>query len=381
MFGLKLFSIALVFLLSLGQLQQVQLWGLSIYFSDLLIVGFVCFELARKAQRQKIISVLRKKYQSHKKILTAAFLLVSLGWLLALATPQWWLGPLHLLRLGVYGMFVYLYAGRGAAAPRQLYTATALLLAAWGLLQYLFLPDLRFIALAGYDDHFYRLTSTLLDPNFAGLIFALALSVYLSHRQLHWPKIALLLIALWLTYSRAAYLAFGLSQLYLIYRGTHRRQLILLLLAFISSLWWLPTQSGGAGVDLTRQASIWARFDKDWAILSDMQPAQMLLGQGLLIPHPHWGFPNSWPVLLLQNVGLLGGALVLLSIWRARRRAKRGQCPEVRRRLNHQQLALTLIFLSFSLFNHSLTQQTSILLYLGLLFTSETPPQSSSQSR
>lgn len=367
MFGLKLFSIVLVFLLSLGQLQQFKLFDLSIYFSDPLIVSFVLWHLWQQGSKQKIIATLKKKYQTQKEIFIPFFLLVGLGWLLAISAPQWWLGPLHLGRLVMYGLFVYFYAGCAARA-HTLYTSTALLLAGWGLLQYFLLPDLRFIAIAGYDDHFYRLASTLLDPNFAGLIFTMTLSFYLSRRALFWPTIILLLLALWLTYSRAAYLAFGLNQLYLIYRGTNRRNLILLLLVFTFSLWWLPTQSGGAGVDLTRQASILARFDKDLAILQDIRPEQVFIGQGLLVPHQTLGFPNNWLVLVYQNLGLVGSLILgLLGL----------KCAS---QLNRQQIALTLVFLCFSLFNHSLTQQTSILLYLGLMFTDETRLRSSADS-
>ena len=54
-----------------------------------------------------------------------------------------------------------------------------IILLAWGLififlgfLQYFLYPNLRNLYYLGWDDHLYRLFSTFLDPNFAGLFIA-----------------------------------------------------------------------------------------------------------------------------------------------------------------------------------------------------------------
>ena len=54
-------------------------------------------------------------------------------------------------------------------------------LAVLGLLQFIFLPDMQFLAKSGWDPHYYRIVSTFLDPNFAGAYFALTLLLLTSH--------------------------------------------------------------------------------------------------------------------------------------------------------------------------------------------------------
>jgi O-antigen ligase len=95
-----------------------------------------------------------------------------------------------------------------------LITAGALT-ATLGLFQFLFLPDLSFLAQFGWDPHYYRLASTFLDPNFMGSFLSLILLLIffsLEKNILKYKKILFLLVylALLLTFSRSAYLMFSL---------------------------------------------------------------------------------------------------------------------------------------------------------------------------
>lgn len=100
--------------------------------------------------------------------------------------------------------------------------ASALLLAIGGFTQLLVYPDLKALEEYGWDPHINRLVSTWLDPNFVGgflaMVIAISLSLSLSTKKLS-QKIGLLIIvavlglALFLTYSRSAYVALAISLL------------------------------------------------------------------------------------------------------------------------------------------------------------------------
>jgi len=89
-----------------------------------------------------------------------------------------------------------------------------------GFIQLLIFPDLSFLVVFGWDPHQTRIVSTLLDPNFAGLIFVLLFTISIS-RYLFWEKGHLGLIflvmailsflALIFTFSRSSYIAFLVS--------------------------------------------------------------------------------------------------------------------------------------------------------------------------
>lgn len=98
--------------------------------------------------------------------------------------------------------FVLIYSGIG--------------LAILGLLQLVFIPDLMFLTQKGWDPHYFRTVSTFLDPNFTGLYLALTLLLLFninlnSLKKWKIAVISLVYIALLTTFSRGAYLAFGVS--------------------------------------------------------------------------------------------------------------------------------------------------------------------------
>ena len=87
----------------------------------------------------------------------------------------------------------------------------------FGFCQYFLFPDLSFLTIYGWDPHQQRIVSTLLDPNFSGLIFtmifAISTSLYLykckNHQINFYTFVSVLsFIALILTFSRSSYLAF-----------------------------------------------------------------------------------------------------------------------------------------------------------------------------
>ena len=129
-----------------------------------------------------------------------------------------------------------------------------------GILQYIFLPDLRFLYYLGWDDHLNRLTFPYFDPNFTGIILAV---FFLYFQRSKYRLLApLFLLATFFTYSRSALLSLLLAFI-LFAKNKLSRYLILGL--FVFGLLLLPKRFG-EGNNLLRTYSIKARFVNDFVI-------------------------------------------------------------------------------------------------------------------
>lgn len=102
----------------------------------------------------------------------------------------------------------------------KMFVFSGLSLAVLGLIQFIFLPDLRFLTTSGWDPHYFRTVSTFLDPNFIGAFFVLTFILFLSLREGSlrptWQSIlifATIYLALLTTFSRSSYLMFLISGL------------------------------------------------------------------------------------------------------------------------------------------------------------------------
>lgn len=132
---------------------------------------------------------------------------------LNLTLPQFLISFFYTVRFGTYILLGWeIYSG---AYPQirnniwQILIVSGLTLAVLGLLQFIFLPDLRFMIQYGWDPHFYRTASTFLDPNFLGGFLALTLILLYQNpvksKKLSILFFALIYIALLTTFSRSSY--------------------------------------------------------------------------------------------------------------------------------------------------------------------------------
>lgn len=84
-----------------------------------------------------------------------------------------------------------------------------------GILQFIFIPDLRFLQKDLWDPHYFRTASTFLDPNFLGSFLVLSLITILNTKttssKLKKYSLPLIFIALLTTFSRGSYLSFLLT--------------------------------------------------------------------------------------------------------------------------------------------------------------------------
>ncbi|MBU1327256.1 O-antigen ligase family protein [Patescibacteria group bacterium] len=184
-------------------------------------------------------------------------LYASLYWITAFSQyPSLWL-------TGLYG------AGMGVAVL--------------GFLQLWLYPDLRNLYYLGWDPHFRRMFSTLLDPNFTGIIivltFFLGLLLYPRIAKKAWIVLgeAILVIALLTTYSRSSFLAFGLGIAALVLWQKAWRCGALLLAVFAAGVILMSGQTEGQR--LTRSASAYARIG-NWTKTIALVKKSPIVGYG-----------------------------------------------------------------------------------------------------
>ena len=128
-------------------------------------------------------------------------------------------------------------------------------LAILGILQFIFIPDLRFMENLGWDPHYFRAVSTFLDPNFLGAYFVIT-ALALRNKKI---LFAIIYIALLLTFSRSGYLMFlvSFSSLSFILKSMKLFLLTFILFLGLISGFWIYTQlvTIPRGIDRSASAS------------------------------------------------------------------------------------------------------------------------------
>jgi O-antigen ligase len=270
----------LVFLASLtaGVLGVVNISGINLYYHDL-ILGFICLYLAgRKYKLIKNAGFVRTVIPF--AVISLISLFINTG---HLPLSELFQSSLYLVRFLLY-FTVYLTV---VCLPLESgwwlggLLASGLIFTLFGYLQYLFFPDLRFLTILGWDPHYYRLTSTFLDPNFAGLyivlIILLAFNMLGKNLRLFIPVMVFLLGALYLTHSRSGYLAFiGAVTVWVVISKNLKIFIGLLLLVML--LLFIP--KGRLDVtDLFRTETTYARLN-NWMVTAEFIRKSPIFGFG-----------------------------------------------------------------------------------------------------
>jgi len=237
--GIILFFVSLVF----GQLGAIQISPSAyIYFHDIAAVILV-IATAIGLIRKKRILVGRLMYPA------GAFILISLFSLFMNVGKLPWSdvinGSLYLLRWILYASLyvVVLHTASPKYWIKMLYVFGCMF-AGLGLMQFVLYPQLANLTYLGWDPHYYRLFSTILDPNYASLLIGLTILLGTVYWGV-WPMWAtvctngILLTALVLTYSRSGFLSFiasGVAYMFL----TKRYRMLLLIGAFVAIFILIP---------------------------------------------------------------------------------------------------------------------------------------------
>lgn len=135
--------------------------------------------------------------------------------------------------------------------------------AVFGFVQYFFFPDLRPWEKFGWDPHFLRLAGTFLDPNFTGIILVLSLILVFSYSKLktyQYLLITIYYISLFLTYSRASFLALLIGAGVYFLREKRTKIFLGLIFVIFITIIILPKNLPSEGVKLGRIVSAEARL-------------------------------------------------------------------------------------------------------------------------
>ncbi|MFH1561417.1 MAG: O-antigen ligase family protein [Patescibacteria group bacterium] len=311
--------LALMLLFPLGQLEKLPLGitGVSIYVHDLVLA--VAWAYLFLKHRDQLRAWLKAKTLLKDKLLF--FFLVFSGIALAcwcLALPDWgrdsFKGLGYLVRWLLLLAPYLLFKLRGAKANLPLIRRSIYLMIVLSWIFYLWLPDARHLKLFGWDDHYFRLIGTILDPNYLAIIIVLGFGLELARRKQSLVRIVFLLLSLGLTYSRAGWLSLGVL---ILGWALAKRKLIkpIFYLSLGLLVFYFIPKPIGEGGNLLRTASVNARlvnYQQSWQVIKD---------------HPVWGVGfNNYPLssqgnnkadnsllLVWATTGIVG--LVVFLLW------------------------------------------------------------------
>lgn len=319
--------------ISMGQLQRVQLsHHVAFYAHDIFISIFVLVTIINL--RKSLFKSIKSMWQNNQawQWLAYFFLWALFGLLINQASLGFHYLPwLYWLRLMVYLAAGFLMNQLKANSKEThqwltiffILTMTSFLVI--GFLQYLLIPDLRFIGELGWDVHYFRLAGSMLDPNFLGMILVNGLLVWLFAiaKNENW-RIAIgffFILALLFTYSRSSYGAFILvTSLYFLLKTKKlitkkiQKSLLILGLVFIALIPFLP-KPGGLGVNLARTETIQSRAEVNKSVIENIQPKDLMFGKGLFVSTVnlkttdrvvHANFPDNILVFILIGTGIPG---------------------------------------------------------------------------
>lgn len=232
--------VILIFSFSFGEIFRISIFNArQINLMELFAFLFVFFSFA--AGRVKI----RNSKLATSIFIFLSFLIISLAVNIStLTSNQLFIAFLYLARwamfAGVYFAVLEFDKETKEKIPFIMLISGALILAG-GLFQYLFYPDLRNLYYLGWDEHLYRLFSSFLDPNFTGaflvLFFLFLFNYFLKSKNLFLGFFGVLnLIAIFLTYSRSAYLMFFVGILTFIFIKREKKFLVGILSIFMIML-------------------------------------------------------------------------------------------------------------------------------------------------
>jgi len=202
----------------LAEVARVQITPfIGITFLDFVIGLFACIYLFKFREQKQINIPIVKPIL----FVIAAFILSLVLNSFVLQIDQLFYSSLYLFRWSAYALFL-IYAlnlqksiKKNTIQKYLLIVGTGIVVL--GLIQFLFFKDLKVLFFLGWDDHLYRLFSTFLDPNFAGMYLVLFLIFQLPlinnvvkaktviSRLFFFLLFILTTLAIFLTYSRTAY--------------------------------------------------------------------------------------------------------------------------------------------------------------------------------
>lgn len=260
-FGYLLFILFIV-LFPLGQLLRVETYQFGVYV--------VAHPIDLVALLSLPYLFIVKKEQRFRQLGTILFIF-AFTWVFAFGIfklSESLTGLLYLLRIISYYSFAlcvnYIAKGRRTRKLILIALLTSIsIFMLYGFYQYIFFYDLRDLFYSGWDDHYFRFTSTLLDPGYAVVVLIAGLIILLkteikAHATLKYILLALYMLAIILTFSRAGYITLLFALIYTYKR--YYKKIILVALVILSIILIVP-KPRSSGVELLRTFSIVSRIN------------------------------------------------------------------------------------------------------------------------
>lgn len=265
-----------LFILSLpiGEIGRFQFGSVSFSINDIILSVMVLYWIMKRFN-----SFSKKDFQ--KKLLkpTTIFVFIGLFSLLLnlkfLNQTSFIVSFLYLVRFVLYFLiYLIIFDLSKNFRNKILYflSVSAITIMAAGFVQFIFYPNLRNLYYLGWDEHLYRLFSTLLDPNFAGIILALSFVLLFgltikfyrgneNKKSLFFAFFSFVsLYEVYLTYSRSALIMLMASvAVFLVLLG-RKKITLFILLALIGTVFIIPNSFKTEGTNFLRLASSNARI-------------------------------------------------------------------------------------------------------------------------
>lgn len=288
------FTILLIISLLFGEFGRFPFGGggVSVTLSDLLLSSAIIVSF--------IWQVGIKKELKYFKII----FLIAPFWLAAFISLSFssnFSGGLYLIRFILYSLSLWLGYSlskslKVAGSFQEIVILISSILAFIGLLQMISFPDMKALAVFGFDPHYARLVSTFLDPNFLGAFLNIGISVLLiKYYQIKDLKLlyifSLIALSIYLTYSRSAYLFFLVQ---ILFWGIFKfKRILLAVLLCLVLLFFLHPKFqeriyGGLSIDKSSRERF-VSWNKGWVLFA----SQPLTGVG---------FNNLRTVFAKQNL-------------------------------------------------------------------------------
>jgi len=330
---MKLLGSLIILLFPFYQFTQLDLFfgqilPFRLYFYDLILFVFILPHLL-KWIKNRPKNALFKPFIIFSGVCLIS-LLIALP-LFTLTLLQFFTAFLYLLRF--FFVFSLLFVNF-SADHKKLFRYILFLIPISGLLQYFFLPDLRFLKGIGFDDHLYRLTFPFLDPNYVGAALSFLFLTILPFWSKKSFKALFILtsIALVLTFSRASYISLFSGLAFLFLSSPKTRKTFLPLIAIFAALILLAPKPSGQGVNLLRTYSISSRLlNYQQGLKLSLRNPLTGLGFNTLSTHQNTvtdtisrssaGLDNSF-LFILSTTGLIGLSAYLYLLYSFFRNSK-----------------------------------------------------------
>lgn len=281
----------------------------NIYILDtVLFLVFVSFVMGENFTKYKNTPLFRSLNLFWFSLLTS--ILYNL-WQQKLQAPN--LNFLYYLRALVYPFVAFSVATNKTVDLKKTTQSSGLIFIIFAFLQYILLPDLRIYKNLGFDDHYYRLAGTLLDPNFTGAILA-TITIYLLLVKKLFASI-IVLVGLALTFSRASYLSFLVTISTIIFQKKYLK--LLFVFPVLAILIYFAPKPFGEGVNLFRTYSITSRltsFNNGLQLYKESPFLGTGFGQLVGQAGQRVSVDNSY-IFLLAGSGILGLASFLIVLY------------------------------------------------------------------